>query len=836
LEILNEKTYFMHHTIHRTTILILLTAIALLSAFRFINNDDFIKQLLAKFQSYNQQRPLEKVYIHTDREAYLTGETIWMKGYIFDGNTHGIDTISRVLYVDLVDPYARRIRLRSQLRATTSYAPGQLDLPDSLAAGTYLLRAYTNYMRNFPEAYFFTKTLTILRTDGANAKSARKELVKSTRLDVQFLPEGGQLVEGLETRVAFKAVNSSGHNQTVEGFVLNAKKDTVIGLSSTHLGMGFFTLTPEVGQTYTGFVKQADGSLEPYPLPTTQSQGVIMQVDNLSNKDHIRVYLRHNKTSADPAAMMTLLAQTRGRVIQAAKVPLSKKGSLVQLPKADFPAGIAQLTLFDETNKPACERLVFVTKNEQINIGLSTDKASYKNREKVELTISTTDPAGKPVAANLSLAALDARQAAEADSNSASIVSHLLLSSDLTGTIEQPGYYFNAIHKDRWQQLDLLLMTQGWRRFTWTEVLGDTIPPVKYHVERGLSLTGRVLRPNQKGIVSKVKLTFVLSRHDSTRDFLAGDSDEFGNFGAYDLDFTDTTTVLIQGVKGKANRDLAISLDQLLTPTVTITRIPYNSLEFRYNELSEFIKRTKEYQEIERQIRRNGEVLLQSVTVKAKKYQEHDSRTIYGTPDASIKFDQMNTAGRMTILDVIQGRIAGVQVIGNGLSARVQIRGAANFSGPVEPLFVLDGMPMDLQAVLGVSVQDVDRIDVLKGPSAAIYGSRGSGGVISILTKRGAPDYDLTKDVPPGTLLAKLPGYAPVREFYAPRYDTKKPEHVRPDYRTTLFWAPLIQTNAEGKATVSFYTSDAKTNFRLRAEGVTTIGMPGMEQRVIRTE
>ncbi|WP_332368311.1 TonB-dependent receptor [Spirosoma telluris] len=143
-------------------------------------------------------------------------------------------------------------------------------------------------------------------------------------------------------------------------------------------------------------------------------------------------------------------------------------------------------------------------------------------------------------------------------------------------------------------------------------------------------------------------------------------------------------------------------------------------------------------------------------------------------------------------------------------------------------MFVLDGMPMDLQSILGISVQDVDRVDVLKGASAAIYGSRASGGVISILTKRGGPNYDLAKEAAPGTLIAKLPGYAPLREFYAPRYDVKKPEHVRPDYRTTLFWAPMIQTDADGKATVSFFTSDAKTTIRLRAEGITTGGMPGV--------
>ncbi|MFD2573939.1 TonB-dependent receptor plug domain-containing protein [Spirosoma soli] len=817
-------------------VLVLIFGTGLLTAFSV--NDDFSKRIVDLFRTYNQQRPIEKVYVHTDRDAYLIGETIWMKGYVINGTTHEADTISRVIYVDLIDPSAKRVKLRLQLRATEGYAPGQLALPDSLPSGTYQLRAYTSYMRNYSDAYFFTKTITILRPDGAVAKPAGSgpAMPNAGRPDVQFLPEGGQLIEGLDGRIAFKAVDASGQGVAVQGFVLDTKKDTVIGFTSTHLGMGYFPLKPEAGQAYTAFIRVGNGTLTPYPLPTAQPKGAVMQVDNLTNKEYIRVYLRHNKISSDSGATMTLVAQTRGQIVQIAKVPLAKKMGTVSLPRKEFPEGVTQLTLFDETNKPVSERLVFVNKDEQINIALTPAKKTYKNRERVDLAITTTDNTGKPVPANLSLAALDSQLAPEADSNEATLVSHLLLSSDLTGTIEQPAYYFNPANKDRWQKLDLLLMTQGWRRFAWADVLAQTPPVFKYPVERGLSLTGRVVRPNQKGIGGKVRLTFVLARRDSTRDFLTGETDEEGNYAAYDLDFSDTTTVLIQGVKGKANRDLAITLDQLLTPPVTVIRVPYNPLEFRSDELADFIKRTNEYLEIERQIRRNGEVLLQSVTVKARRTPERDSRTIYGTPDASVKFDQASTAGRLSVLDVIQGRIAGVQVTGSGFNARVNIRGAANFGGPIDPLFVLDGMPVSLETINSISVQDVDRVDVLKGASAAIYGSQAAGGVISILTKRGSPDYDLSKEAVPGSLLVKLPGYAPVREFYAPRYDVKKPEHVRPDYRTTLLWAPMIQTNAEGKATVSFYTTDAKTNLRIEAEGLTVSGMPGVGRETIRVE
>jgi len=818
-----------------------LLVLSLFVSFRF-PADDFLTRLLDLFQTYNIQRPVEKTYLHTDRAVYLPGETIWLKGYLFGGNIHTADTISKVLYVDLVDVAARKVWLRAQLRAVDSYAPGQLTLSDSLPAGLYQLRAYTNFMRNESEAYYFTKSITVLQPNEPTASVASS----ISKADVQFMPEGGHLVAGFDGRVAFKAVGASGRGQTVEGFVLSSQKDTVIGFASTHLGMGMFGFKPEAGQTYTAFVKQTDGGFTTYPLPAVLPQGAVLQADNLSNKDNLKVYVQHNKTSADPNATLTLLAQTRGQVIQAAKIPLSRKTGVVQLPKKQFPEGIAQLTLFDETNQPVCERLVFIDHNDRINVRIEPSKDTYHPRQKVELTITTTDIDGKPVPANLSLAAVDDRLSPNLDSNRATITSHLLLSSDLTGTVEQPAYYFDPLNTDRASKLDLLLMTQGWRRFIWSDVLAGTPPPTKFPVERGLSLTGQVRKPNQKDIGGVVKLNFILTQEYTQeyatgtaprRQFLMGDTDEQGNFGAFDLDFTDTTTVLIQGTKGRANRDLVISLDQLLTPRVTLVQPPYNPVEFNADEYAEFIRRTDEYMAIERQIRNNREVMLKAVTVKAKKYVETDSRKIYSNPDATVKFDQLNTSGRQNILEVIQSRIAGVQVTGSGFSAKVQIRGAANFGGAIEPLFVIDGMPTDLQGALSISVQDVDLVDVLKGASAAIYGSRAAGGVISILTKRGTPNYEATKEAAPGTLVAKLPGYLPVKEFYAPRYDQKRPDGAdKPDYRTTLFWTPAIQTGADGKATVSFFTSDARNPVRIQVEGANIIGMPGVGKQTVRVE
>jgi len=173
---------------------------------------------------------------------------------------------------------------------------------------------------------------------------------------------------------------------------------------------------------------------------------------------------------------------------------------------------------------------------------------------------------------------------------------------------------------------------------------------------------------------------------------------------------------------------------------------------------------------------------------------------------------------------VIQGRVPGVQITGSGMNRSIQIRGAANFSGAIEPLFLLDGMAVSKDAIVSIPPSDVEAVDILKGANAAIYGSQGGGGVVAILTKRGGTNYDWTKDKAEGVITEKILGYSPAREFYAPKYDKTAPEHVQPDFRATLFWAPMVQTGKDGKAKVTFFTSDAQTEVKIRVEGMSPLG------------
>lgn len=801
---------------------------ALFSAFTIIGNGDLSEKILAQLTRYMRETPQEKVYLHFDKPYYMAGETMWYKGYLFDATAHGVDSFSRVLYVDLIDPSVGKVLIHNTLKCEQGMTDGSFKLPDTLVEKTYTVRAYTNYMKNFSEDWFFQKPIKIWQSK--NNKSAEYAKLADVA-DCTFFPEGGNLINGLETRVAFKAVNTSGKGLDVEGVLFENEKDTVLAFKSMHAGMGYFYFAPKTGKKYTAKIKKSDGTEGVFFLPDAQEQGLSLAVDNTTNKTNIKVFINNPQPkSADKAGELVLIAHQRGKPCYSVKGSDAKKSLAVNIPRAGIPDdGIVQITLFDAEGQPRCERLIFVQQNKQINLKITPDKTAYKTREKVTLTVEATDSTGKPVMGNFSLAATDGTQVLS-NKYDENLMSYLLLSSDLNrkdavlrGIIEDPAYYFDKSNRAANRDLDILMMTQGWRRFVWQDILAEKPFKPQFFIEQGLSITGRTVRPNGKLTTKPVNVTMMINGADKKPILNLATADSLGNFGFYFLDFLDTTTVFVQAVKGKGLGVLNVALDNPKTPQVLITKIPFNTMAFDAAAFAEFLKTTRETLEFERKLQLNKEKMLQTLEVKAKRNIPVDDRRIYGTASNMIDMTKENCGSYSTILDVIAGRVAGVQVQGSGFDAQIVIRGGASVN------FRLDGMPVDQDMINSISPCDVEAIDVLKGPEAAIFGSQGGDGVIAILTKRGNPNYDYSNDpAPAGVIVQKRQGYTPTRQFYAPKYDESKPEHEFKDFRSTLYWQPYVQTDASGKATVTFWNSDAKTKINIVAEGISQKGRIGV--------
>ncbi|KUG08144.1 hypothetical protein ASU33_08085 [Solirubrum puertoriconensis] len=778
-----------------------------------------VQQILAKLTGFYQATAPEKSYLHLDKSYYAAGELIWFKAYVVDAGKHLPDTLSRVLYVDLVGPN-QQVVARRVLQLNAGTAAGDLVLPDSAAQGSYTVRAYTNWMRNAGPDYFFSRSLPVL---GTKSTVVAKRKPAATKPDFQLFPEGGQLINGLPNVLAFKATDQQSRGLAVKGELLNEAGKPVASFASLHAGMGAVTFTPEAGHTYTARVTWPDGSTSAQAVPAAApAGGLLLHVEPAATQVGIRMARKVPDANAAPENI-TLVAHVRGQVAYVGQSALANGEVLSsRIPIERFPTGIVHFTMFDAQGVARCERLAFVNRQDGLRLTVRPDKANYGPRQKVTLALETRDAAGQPVPAQLSLA-VTAADLERADAPT--IVSHLLLSSDLRGHIEDPAYYFRNVEPETRQALDHLMLTQGWRRFVWQQLLNSPLPVGEYALERGLSLSGQVWRTERKP-APQSELTLLIG--NALGNLTTSTTDNQGRFLFTGFGGQDSARVVVQARTPKGSPALMAKLTDRWAGVPALyppALMPDAALT------ASFGQRSRQQQSIERQFGPDTtrRIMLSNVVIKGRREPvPDDPRRIFTGADVILKtssipgFDNYPNA-----LMALQGRIAGVQIMGNGMQMSVQIRGAGSIIGSSQPLILLDGMPVrDIEAILTIPASDIESVDVFKGASASMFGTQGANGVMAFYTKRGG-SASTSSSNSLGVARATVPAYYRGREFYAPRYEV--PASVQhPDHRgATLYWAPNVSTNAEGQGTVTFYTSDDLGAFRVSAEGLSPSGRPG---------
>ncbi|MVM37126.1 hypothetical protein GO730_04760 [Spirosoma sp. HMF3257] len=470
----------------------------------------------------------------------------------------------------------------------------------------------------------------------------------------------------------------------------NQKGDTLTDFRSLHQGMGTFSFTPQPGQHYRAVTSSADGQLTSVDLPDALPAGYQLAVDNLTNPRSVRVQIRTNQSHLD---QLTLFAHMRGQVVYQAQVDSNKPEMLLAIPYDSIRQdGILHLTLFDSDNLPVSERLAFINQNRQLVIHMAVDKASYQPRQPVSLTVSTTDPSGKPVAAQLSLAITDVKQNLAIEPGAATLRSYLLLTSDLRGHIEEPEFYFDSTQAHVRQYLDYVMLTHGWRRFSWRAVLSDsTVPPV-YGAERAIDLRGLVSYSDDKKLATNAALTAMFKTNRSlTPVDITTDKD--GRLAMANLLFTDTATVIL---RHNANRPINVQwLPRTLPDFVCLPPLSTGSTNDRQTLLNQALER----QALTKQLRDNGGKLLQAVNVKTKRFDASRidyRRQLYGKADVTIAAtDQLRSM--QSVLAMLNGQAAGVTVSVNpDGTGSVSIRG-----GPAAIL--VDGTIVDASILSTIS-------------------------------------------------------------------------------------------------------------------------------------
>jgi TonB-dependent SusC/RagA subfamily outer membrane receptor len=757
--------------------------------------------------------PQEKLHVHTDRNLYVPGEKIWFKAYIVDALTMQAPTFSRFVYVELInsnDSLISRVMIR---RDEKGLFCGHIFLADLIPEGFYTLRAYTRYMENMGEDYYFKKEIRISNLSLGSDDKGRKSRKGRDKGDysVSFFPEGGYLLEGLFCKVAFKALNKNGYPEEITGELIDEEGTVICSATTMHAGMGSFAFIPDVGKKYVFKSKNGNGQERRFDLPTERSAITICTTNR--NQQH---FVSLNKTANCPDEPVYLLVHSRGILYYFA--PWDQSQSFIVIPEELLPSGVIQFVLFDQEMNPLSERLVFNETDDQAKVVYTTDRSEYERREKVTSDIYIVDDNENRLAGNLSVAITDDRDFA-VDSLT-TILSSLLLSSELKGYIESPGYYLQD-NADSKKALDLLMLTHGWRRYDLPEAFKGNYAQPKIPFEMGQELSGTLTglllgKPVANGEISIISLEggFGLARTDST-----------GHFGLYDIDVPDSVSFFIQAKNDKGKNHVELKVNEQTFPKLTHIqrRTELYDDEKEKAEEDDFLKKAEQRAKYDEDIRL---INLQEIEVVGKRIPKKDETRLQywanASSDATMYREEIDRfkASRVTLLLM---RMSGVMVVGND---EVRIRGA---SGP--PLVVIDGSPIEWEAgdspLEYVNVDDLESIDIFKGASAAIFGSRGGNGVISLTTRRGDVNGPARKRFNYASF-APL-GYQKPVEFYAPVYDTPTAKNLtNPDFRTTIFWKPdLIVTEEEegSKATFEFYTADANaTTYSVVIEGITLDG------------
>lgn len=769
---------------------------------------DPLEEVLLRFDRYLAELPQEKIYLHLDRPYYTTGDTIWYKAYLVAGPDHIPSSLSNVIHLELINE-SNKVLQHQMLYAESGSAHAQLVLHDSLASGNYLIRAYTKWMMNFDDSYFFQKKIKVLDDSKLEASALDEQ-----GLDLQFFPEGGELISGLVNNLAFKAIGPDGLGRKIKGKIVDESGNAIAQFESNTLGMGVCKITPLKNKKY--YAKVDDYST--FPVPVSYERGLVMSVVNKANHEEILVQVQRTKDHEDKSYY--LYAQTRGIVYYAAKFTLSHPVNIIRIPKSKFSTGVAQITLMDERGIPVSERLTYVDQKNTMHIVARPDKDKYEPRERITISVQATDGEGTPAVADLSISVVDDQQIFM-EPNQENIMAYLLVSSELQGAIETPGYYFNPDNLNRYEDLDVLLMTQGWRRF----IPQNEFPELSFQPETSLTIRGKLVDAFNNKPIKEGKVT--LLRMYPEPEFRQVQSNDLGHFTIPGLLYFDKISAVLIGETSKGKKWVKIKLDSLYDfQESSFPMYPYPNTVADYER--HLLKITADRKEIDAAyFTKNKIIVLDEVEIRGEVESERFAiMSAYGKGSVA-----MQVAGDPSMenqphpLGLIQGRVAGVLVTGGGNSYSVQIRGVGSINGGTEPLIMIDDIPVPLEFLNSVSVRDIEKFVIWKGAEAAIFGSRGANGAIGFYTKRGGSVSSQTSE---GFTQFFQKGFELPRQFYVPKYDVKRDSHIKPDIRSTLFWAPAIRTDSTGKATLSFYNHDLPTTVTGIVEGISITGNPGV--------
>jgi len=775
------------------------------------------RSIISKLITFLNTHNSEKAYLQFDKQYYVTGDTIYFKAYVTQGERHQLSNLSGLLHADLITPNNKIVR-SIKLQLINGLAWGDFFLPDSLPKGNYRVRAYTQLMRNEGDAAFFERIINVGSTELQKIAESMPAGGRATekKADVQFLPEGGSLVSGIKSKIAFKAIGADGRGANVSGVVLDNENKEVCQFASARLGMGFFYLQPQDGKNYTANVIYADGSTDSFNLPVAAESGLALSVNNQSLSKFAVTIAANNKCFAQNRGKEYTLLVYSGGVGTSVTCKLDSNLIVLYVAKHRLYTGVATVTLFSPGGEPLAERLLFIQNYDQLKIALSSDKKIYRTRDRVSIALNIKNRADSAAMGHFSISVVDESKVAANESEENTILTGLLLTSDLKGKVEQPNYYFTNINDETNRNLDLVMLTNGYRRFEWKPLLNNAYPGLTYQPEQSLEISGTAKmmggRPLVKGTVSLIALF-------PGSPVLSEVTDDNGNFCFGKLMFADTGRFMLQAVNAKGNNNTVLTY--IAGKPAPVVPLPYAQIiqPDTGKEIKAYLDNDlKKREQLSAQGRITGK-MLRGVDVKARRIEKSEIALRYGPVDYTIPGADVNyglLSDRLTI------RIPFVNFEGNGIYGQA-VAYLAHVPYHLPMRVVVDGMEMrpdfDINSI-GSSL--VEKVEAITDPAVNDHATVG---VIAITLKHGLSASEIPSK---GVLPIKAMGFYTAREFYSPKYETTDALKAA-DFRTTIYWNPEIATDKNGSAMVDYYNADTAGSYRVIIEGIDSNGNLGRQ-------
>ena len=808
------------------------------------------QQYMNQAQTFANNFPREKAYLHFDNTSYYVGDTIWFKAYVTLAEKQTFSLISRPLYVELVDQTGH-IADKQIIKLTQGEGNGQFILPHSMLSGYYEVRAYTRWMLAFNEPQYFSRTFPIYQlsnSDKLERSITTYELSSSMenrpseteeKLNVRFFPEGGQLVEGVTSQVAFKAESKNGGNIELSGTIYTKEGTEITSFETLHDGMGHFEYTPSDQPAIAKVSFQ--GKKYEFTLPQALPNGYVLST--VSNAGALLVRVSCNAATPQDTLAVFISHQGRPSIHQLISCRADAPQEFI-LPTRKLPAGVLQVSLINRAGNTLCERFVFANPRAPLQISTEGLKEVYAPYAPIRCELQVKNAKGEPVSGVLSVSIRDGVRSdyLEYDNN---IFTDLLLTSDLKGYIHQPGYYFASPSPRKQTELDVLLMVHGWRKYDMSQAI-STAPFTPLQLpEAQLVLNGQVKSTILKNKLKDIALSVIVKKDDQ---FITGGTvtDENGRFTIPVEDFEGTTEAVIQTRKvGKErNKDASILIDRNFSPAPRA--YGYKELHPEWKDLAYWQQKAESFDSLYMDSIRKVEGLyvLDEVEIKSKRRQGSNMATKINEKSIDAYYDVRRSVDLLRDNGKI---VTTIPELMEKLSPQFDWdRSNDKLTYRQKPIcYIMDNHILS-ETETQMMLTEVDGL-------ASIIISKGTGGIdddiiqntkMSEVTDSTGVDiskldrYSVFYLIPLprrdvlnksqsavlGTRQTVIQGYTRPLEYYSPAYPTKELYMDKVDKRRTLYWNPSVQADGNGKAVIECYNNQYSTPLIIQAE---TLGKDG---------